>query len=825
MFITTLKIAFFYGHVVSKCPFDPVIRIIYSDIFSVIKIQTVFFNYNLIFKMRIIFILSFVGCFMTNLLAQKITTIAEDKQLLNVQAGSNRKNAVVMGNKIFYITAAAQPNASTLAVVGLDGSNPKILTNVQMYGSNYLAATNKYIYFNSFVASVQYYQLFRYNPASDQVETVVNERGNSPWFFCGNDVSMSQMYTEGDKLVLAGTFRLTANADFRSLAIVEDEMPIAHILYLDEMPNTRDYRRLEMMYSPAFNDIAITDSSVYVYSMRSETKKKMLYIYSTKKGKEGAKYAVETIIDFSKYSYTPIHHQLVAMQGEVYTLVSLNSRPKDSKKVNLVQFNRKHNGNMVAEIELEEDNIFMQAVGSNLYVGNKNKVHHYSVKNGAQLIATTKGKGYFGYIQQEKRLLHAADGTIFLSHKQCYDNQTGKDKDLGLSKIIAIDPTFRTENVATIEKVSCNSNPYSEGLLAYDSCFVIGNTLCIMNHEKNGDWLMTYEKKNNWAATRLDYPEVKDFKKYYNGIAPIMTQLPNCVLVRAEYRKGKKQKKELMVQIQPLKNGETAPVSIVTKPSNVSQKPLKQVITDVNFAAAIREKYPECINEANKLLEPALTLTKLELNNKGIADLTGIEAFTALQVLYCGSNKITKMPTLPKNLEALYCFGNPLTSLPTLPKTLKILSCATTKLTVLPTLPNTLLELNCSVNQLTALPDLPNALTSLMCNENSLTVLPTLPSTLTEIYCQDNQLTILPKLPDALTNLACARNQLTTLPELPSMLETLICGENPLTKLPMLPKSLKKLYVTKRMNCLPNLIEGLEIIGETSRAVKLPLCN
>ncbi len=782
------------------------------------------------FKMKFIstFLLT-LSC-IAALFAQKFTPIAEDKPLLNVQAGSNRKNAVVMGDKIFYIATTVQPNVSTLAVVGLDGSNTKILTNVPLYGSCYLAATDKFIYFNSFVESAKYYQLFRYNPATDAVEVVMSERGgDGAWPFCGTEVSMSKMYANGSKLVLVGTFRLIPSADFRSLVIVEDEKPVANILYLDESPNVRDYRRLELMFNPSANDIAVTDSCVYVYSSRSETKKKMLYIYSAsplsnRKDNPNSKYGVQNVVDFSTFDYTPLHHQLVEMQGEVYTLVTSTKDTKDSKKVSLVRFNRRHVGNVVAEIELENDLLFMEAVGDDLYVGNKHQVYHYDVKNGAQLIATTHKKGYFGYMQQEKRLLHAADGTIFLTHKQCYDNPKGKDKERGSCKILAIDRAFRTENVATIENIHCNAAPYSEGLMPYDSCFVVGNTLCIMDHKNNQDWFTTYDKKNNWMPTRIDYPEQKDFKKYYNAIAPIMVQLPNAALIRTEYRKGKKQKKEVMLLLQPLKNGEAVtPAEVVVTPSSVSKKPLKQVILDVNFAAAIRKQCPDCINETNRLLVPAQSLTKLELNGKSIADLTGIDAFTALQVLYCGSNAITKLPSLPKKLEELYCYGNPLGSLPALPESLRILSCATTKLTVLPTLPNTLSVLVCTNNQLTFLPALPSTLTELSCNENLLTTLPALPNSLSSIYCQDNQLTILPKLPDALTELACSRNPLKTMPALPTTLEKLICIDNYLLGLPKLPKSLKKLYT--HFNCLPNLIEGLVVVNKDSRTVTLPICE
>ena len=200
------------------------------------------------------------------LFAQKFIPVSGDKQLLDVKEISTRKNTVVFGNNVYYTTPNVVGGGSNLAVVGLGGSNPKILTNIPMNGSNYLAATKQFIYFNSYSASIKYYQLFRYNPTTDKVEMIVSERDGKPMPFCGDNVAMSQMYVEGDKLVFAGTFRASGNADFRSLALVEDEKHMTYILYTDKIPNTRNYRRLELMFEPAFNDIAVTDSSVYVYS-------------------------------------------------------------------------------------------------------------------------------------------------------------------------------------------------------------------------------------------------------------------------------------------------------------------------------------------------------------------------------------------------------------------------------------------------------------------------------------------------------------------------------------------------------------------------------
>ncbi len=775
--------------------------------------------------MKLLFVCLFALCSVAPVVAQTFASISEDQYLLHIQPDSRYKNAVVVGDKIYYTTPQNEPNKFNLAVINIDGSNAKNLPNVTIIGTHYLAATNKFIYFNSYVESAKYYHLFRYDPVANTVEAVVSERGGGLWPFSGTAVLMSQMYTRGDKLVLAGTFRLLPTADFRTLAIVEDEQPIARILYQDELPNTRDYRRLELMYSPNDNDVALTDSAVYVYSMRSEKKKKMLYIYSTRKGSADQKYAVETIVDFSQFGYTPLQHQLTVMNGEVYTLIFKNDRPKDSKTAALIRFTNRHIGNEVASAELSEDALFMQPFGKELYFGNKYNIYYYDAKNKSQLIATTKGNGYFGQLQHDKRLLRTDNGTLFLSLKKCY-GETTKTAKSGATKIIAIDATFRTDSVCMIEKIDCN-NYFDE--MPLDSCFIVGNTLCILNHNDNMDWFVAYDKKNKWAATRLDYPQVKDCKKLYTS-APTMLQLPNSILIRADYQKGRKQKKSLMLHLQSHEQGKMAtspPPSSVVKPPVKNRKPPTQIITDTAFARAVRTQCPDCINVDNKLLAAAQTLSKLELNGKNISDLTGISDFTDLEILYCGSNRLTRIPTLPKGLTDLYCFGNPLGILPDLPPTLRVLSCATNQLTALPELPKGLTILNCAVNQLTVLPSLPPMLQSLSCTENRLTMLPTLPNALKEIYTDDNQLTTLPTLPDALTQLSCSRNRLTNLPTLPPILTSLSCSENAIKSLPTLPKTLKSLYIDRnRISCLPNLVEGLTVAdGATAVRLTQRICN
>lgn len=58
------------------------------------------------------------------------------------------------------------------------------------------------------------------------------------------------------------------------------------------------------------------------------------------------------------------------------------------------------------------------------------------------------------------------------------------------------------------------------------------------------------------------------------------------------------------------------------------------------------------------------SVTTLDISNLGISNLSGIEIFTSLQVLYCYSNKITSIDLSKlKQLRELYIYGNLLTSL------------------------------------------------------------------------------------------------------------------------------------------------------------------
>ena len=155
--------------------------------------------------------------------------------------------------------------------------------------------------------------------------------------------------------------------------------------------------------------------------------------------------------------------------------------------------------------------------------------------------------------------------------------------------------------------------------------------------------------------------------------------------------------------------------------------------------------------------------------NNGISDLTGIEAFVALEELNLWNNVLTSLD-LSNNtaLTRLVCFQNSLTSLDVSKNTALVeLNCAGNQLTSLDVSKNTpLVELNCAGNQLTSLDVSKNtALVELLCSFNQLTSLDVSKNTaLVTLNCSWNQLTSLDVSKNtALTSLSCSYNQLTSL--------------------------------------------------------------
>ncbi|MDO5043803.1 MAG: leucine-rich repeat domain-containing protein [Coriobacteriia bacterium] len=222
------------------------------------------------------------------------------------------------------------------------------------------------------------------------------------------------------------------------------------------------------------------------------------------------------------------------------------------------------------------------------------------------------------------------------------------------------------------------------------------------------------------------------------------------------------------------------------------------------------------------------------VDNKGIADLTGVEHFTKLTTLDCSQNSLTSLD-VSKNtalkqlkcwenqlasldvsqntaLELLQCRGNLLEELDVSNnKSLRHFSCPKQRLTELNVSENTaLIYLRCSDNQLTEL-DLSNntALEYLYCDENKLNKLDvTRHPALIGLECDSNQLTELDVSQNtALEELYCSDNQLTELDvSQNTALEELYCSDNQLTELDVRQNS-----ALKKLECANNQLTSLVV--------------
>jgi len=271
-------------------------------------------------------------------------------------------------------------------------------------------------------------------------------------------------------------------------------------------------------------------------------------------------------------------------------------------------------------------------------------------------------------------------------------------------------------------------------------------------------------------------------------------------------------------------------------------------ISDVAFKNALLTHTPviDTNNDGEIQCDEAEALTGLlNVSAKGIADLTGIEAFVNITGLNCSLNQLTSLNVgnntaltvlncngisvpffnqiaaldVSNNtaLTELQCEGNLLSNLDVSNNTaLTKLVCGGNPLTTLNVNNNTALtELNCQLNQLTSL-DISNntALAILNCNENQLTSLDVSNNiVLTELRCVGNQLTTLNVSNNtALLQLWCGENQLTSLDvSNNTMLTWLICPDNQLTIL-----DTSNNIVLEYLICNENQITSLDVSNNTA---------
>lgn len=245
-------------------------------------------------------------------------------------------------------------------------------------------------------------------------------------------------------------------------------------------------------------------------------------------------------------------------------------------------------------------------------------------------------------------------------------------------------------------------------------------------------------------------------------------------------------------------------------------------ITDSNFAAWLQFAHPTCMsgNQLDIACAGAALDTAMDISNKNISNIDGIEHFTHLKELNCSGNNIVTLPVFPQSLLRLYCFQNKITTVTMLPNSLEELNCSYNRITSLPLLPNTLVVLKYYDNQMATLPAFPTLLKVLHCGGNLYTSIPSLPQLLEELDCQGLGLQTLPTLPASLKILACPYNELTHLPTLPNGLQKIMAHNNKINVLPTLPTALTELNVgVNELTTLPTLPSSVTYVNCQNNAI------
>ena len=196
-------------------------------------------------------------------------------------------------------------------------------------------------------------------------------------------------------------------------------------------------------------------------------------------------------------------------------------------------------------------------------------------------------------------------------------------------------------------------------------------------------------------------------------------------------------------------------------------------ITDANVPDKTFREYllKQFDKDGNGVLTPAerYAVTEIDVENKYISNLSGLQFFPNLKVLNCSHNRLTKLD-VSKNtvLQELVCWEDQLTSLDVSQNTaLQELECFENQLTSLDVSQNPALQkLNCGHNRLTSLDVSKNTeLTYLKCSYNRLTELDVSKNTeLTYLDCGYNRLTELDVSQNTkLTELYFVSNKITSL--------------------------------------------------------------
>lgn len=219
------------------------------------------------------------------------------------------------------------------------------------------------------------------------------------------------------------------------------------------------------------------------------------------------------------------------------------------------------------------------------------------------------------------------------------------------------------------------------------------------------------------------------------------------------------------------------------------------------------------------------TITTLDVSGKNIADLTGIEDFTALTILNCENNVLINLNIASnKGLIELFCNDNNMTSLDVTQLTnLSILWCSNNFITSLDISQNpNIISLLCEQNELTVLDVSQNTiLNTLLINNNRIVNINLTNNPLLRIFiCHNNPLPSIDVSTNLeLTTLDCGITLITNLNVSQNLkLDTLICNSAFLTNL-----NLTNNINLTSLNCSNNQITDL-ILPNTNSLVSIK-CN
>ena len=241
-------------------------------------------------------------------------------------------------------------------------------------------------------------------------------------------------------------------------------------------------------------------------------------------------------------------------------------------------------------------------------------------------------------------------------------------------------------------------------------------------------------------------------------------------------------------------------------------------IPDPNFEQELITLGLDVLLDGVVLTSNINSVNYLDVFNKNISDLSGIEDFTALEVLYCGQNPLTSLDVTQNTmLTELNCSYNQLSSLNvTQNLALNSLYCVNNQLTSLDVTQNTVLEnLSCYVNQLNALDVTQNtSLISLDCHSNFLSAIDVTQNVDLEIFfCYQNQIIAIDVSQNiSLIHFWCYYNQLTSLDiSQNSYLDGLYCYNNQLTSL-----NTSQNGILTKLICSSNQITELNLSQNTA---------